>query len=373
MAIVLCATLTSIDVARTDPALSLAQATRLPQTSEAVQPFTVGLLTEGPGKTSAVISDQLAIMAQTDQETGPHGEIALRIRPMSGTGGVQTIRDLLRRPGVDLAIVPVSVLEHARRDPELANLQRKLVYIIKLFPEDVHILTRRSDIKTFADLSGKRVNTGLAEGDVDSQLQWLAASMGIKIEGVHRNEADAIKALRTGEIDAVVMIAAKPAPMLVSTLAEDVNGASNHGSDALHIVSIPFEKLADNTALPSTFTHDDYPDLVGSEEPVDTIAVSSALVAFNWPVGSVRYQLLAGLIQTFLSHFDEFRASAQQPQWREVNVGAVLPGWNRFSPVEHWITNNLVGRSAGHPPPFHATTPTRETLHHNQVKGGSQL
>jgi hypothetical protein len=105
-----------------------------------------------------------------------------------------------------------------------------------------------------------------------------------------------------------------------------------------HLLAIPYEGEIAETYFPSRLANADYPQLVDVDKPVDTLAVGSILAAFSWPEGSDRYRRLERFVESFFSHFDEFLRPGRHPKWKEVNVAAETPGWERFKPAEAWLS-----------------------------------
>jgi hypothetical protein len=101
--------------------------------------------------------------------------------------------------------------------------------------------------------------------------------------------------------------------------------------------------------LPTTLRHDDYPNIIAEGESVDTTAIQSALFAYNWPIRSERFRLLESFVQTFFSRFPEFLDDSHHPKWREINLAARLPGWQRFGPAERWLQRPSAGEAATSP------------------------
>ena len=64
------------------------------------------------------------------------------ILPVIGRGGEQNVRDVRFLKGVDLGITVDPVLTGFRRSSELGNIDDKIVYITKLFDEEMHVLVR---------------------------------------------------------------------------------------------------------------------------------------------------------------------------------------------------------------------------------------
>jgi hypothetical protein len=90
-------------------------------------------------------------------------------------------------------------------------------------------------------------------------------------------------------------------------------------------------------SLPTVLRHEDYPALIPAGERVDTVAVGTVLISYNWPEKNSRYRLLGTFVDAFFSRFSEFQATSRHPKWQEVNLAAAIPGWKRFKPAERWL------------------------------------
>jgi hypothetical protein len=42
-------------------------------------------------------------------------------------------------------------------------------------------------------------------------------------------------------------------------------------------------------------------------------------------------------INAFFSRFNEFLQPGRHPKWREVNLAADVPGWERIKPAQEWL------------------------------------
>ncbi|HEY4862604.1 MAG TPA: TAXI family TRAP transporter solute-binding subunit, partial [Xanthobacteraceae bacterium] len=83
----------------------------------------------------------------------------LRILPVIGKGGGQNIRDVRFLKGIDLGITQSNLLNAFRRSGEIGNLDEKIVYITKLYNEEMHFVVRAdSGVTSIEQLEGKRVN-----------------------------------------------------------------------------------------------------------------------------------------------------------------------------------------------------------------------
>ena len=68
--------------------------------------------------------------------------------------------------------------------------------------------------------------------------------------------------------------------------------------------------------------------------------MSAVLFAYNWPKGSERYRRIETFVNAFFPKLAEFQKKPRHPKWKEANLAAVLPGWNRFDAAEEWLQKN---------------------------------
>ena len=288
--------------------------------------YTTGLVTGAPQSTEFAIAQEIATTLATGQEAGPHGEMALRVMPMVGNGGDRNILDILTLAGADMAIAPVVLVDRLREARTFGDISGKLAYIAPLFTEEFHLLAR-PEIKTLTDLTGKTVNLG-EEGGASAILgREVFNRLDVKIKEVNLGPDAALNRMRIGQVFATLLVSGKP----VNLLARYAQPDSIH---FLHFLPVPASPALEHDYLPTTLSHDDYPDIIAAGERVDTIAVQTALFTYNWPIRSERFRLLESFVQTFFSRFPEFLDDSHHPKWREVNLAARLPGWQRFGPAE---------------------------------------
>ena len=65
-----------------------------------------------------------------------------RVLPVIGKGGGQNIRDVRFLKGIDLGITQSVILNEFRETNEIGNIDDQIVYIAKLFNEEMHIVVR---------------------------------------------------------------------------------------------------------------------------------------------------------------------------------------------------------------------------------------
>jgi TRAP transporter TAXI family solute receptor len=259
-----------------------------------------------------------------------------RVLPMIGKGAAQNIRDVRYLKGVDLGIAQSDLLGYFRQTGELGNLEDRIVYIAKLFNEELHIIVRDSSGITSVDqLAGKKVNVSDAGSGTQLSAKFMFGLLGIKFQEVNMGQADAFEKLKTGEIDATILIAGKPAASMAKLRA----------ADGYRILPVPYPKALQRDYLPAVLTSQDYPNLIEPGREVETLAIGAVLIAYNWPKDSDRYRRLASFVERFFPRLAEFQKPPRHPKWLETNLAATLPGWTRFDVAEEWLRNN---RNAPH-------------------------
>lgn len=295
------------------------------QPAPARDPNTIGIVTGSPEGGTLPLVNEIARVLAGGQETGPKGELALRVLPIVGRGGVHDIQDVLALPGVDMTITQEHLLTRLQESKELGDLKSKLVYITKLFNEELHLIARE-DVRQISDLAGKPVNFGDHGGSAEGIARDLFRTFGIEVSEVHLGLNEAVEEMRQGRLVATAVLASKPAAA--------VEHLTRGGG--FRLVQVPYPAEA-TLYLPAALHHEDYPTLIPAGERVETVAVGTVLIAYNWPEKSGRYQLLGNFVDAFFSRFPEFQAARRHPRWQEVNLAAVLPDWRRFKPAERWL------------------------------------
>ena len=263
----------------------------------------------------------------------------LRILPIAGIGGPQNIRDVRYLRGVDIGLTQTSILNSYRRsNQQTGHFDDKIVYIAKLFNVEVHLVAR-SNITSIEQLRGRKVNIDANGSGTNYSMRDLFRTLGIDVEEVSMSQPEALEKVKSGEIAATALIAGKPVSSMLKLTR----------NDGLHFVPIPYTKQLnqlDGDYLPASLTHDDYPELVGSDE-VDTVAVGAVLIAYDWPKTNIdRYRRVQRFIEAFFSKIGEFQKPPRHPKWREVNIAATLPGWNRFGAAQDWLDQHARQASA---------------------------
>jgi TRAP transporter TAXI family solute receptor len=252
-----------------------------------------------------------------------------RLLPIVGRGSVQAVADILFLKGVDAGIVRRDTLAYLERKGYADNIRNQLAYVSKLYNEEMHILARKS-IRTVRDLDGKSVAVGLPDGGTFVTSINVFERLEIKPHLVYVEPRLALEMLRKGDIDALVAVEGKPLQWLTQVRDGD-----------LHLVPIDFEAPLQDDYLPAQIAADDYPNLVGKNERVDTIAAEAILASYNWQPNAIdRYRRLTRLVEAFFSHLDQLKQAPFHPKWREVAPYAAVAGWTRAKPAKEWLDHH---------------------------------
>jgi len=258
----------------------------------------------------------------------------LRILPMVSYGAASNLEDLLYLRGVDLAVTQSDVFEYFRTERKTPNLQKRVQYILRLPISEVHILAK-TDIRSIEDLRGKKVNFGPPGSGSSLTGTIVFQRLGVQVEQVSIDQQSALQKLRSGEVAALVRVVGKPVDFL-TRIPKDAG---------LHIVPIPFTKTFADYYTLSELDSKDYPTLIAEGEKVDTIAVPTVLAVFNWQKGSDRYRRIERFVEQLFAKWDRFQVAPRHPKWRDINMGATVPGWTRHALAEQML-ERLRGPSA---------------------------
>ena len=168
---------------------------------EQINRGTVGIISGGINGTYIRIASDLASVLDDGNQ--------LRILPLIGKGAVQNIRDILYLKGIDIGIVQSDVLAFLKRQRPHAKIEDRIHYITKLYNEEFHLLAGKR-VGSLKELSGKRVNIGEPGSGSTVTASIVFQTLGIQINPTNYDQALALEMLKSGKIDAMVSVAAKP-------------------------------------------------------------------------------------------------------------------------------------------------------------------
>ncbi|HWX62239.1 TAXI family TRAP transporter solute-binding subunit [Bradyrhizobium sp.] len=251
----------------------------------------------------------------------------LRVLPILSAGAVQNVTDIMFLRGVDMGLVRTDSVEAIRRAGKYGDVRTKVQYVARLFDDEMHVVAPR-EITDIRQLAGKKVNFDVLGSGTHFSSELIFERLGIQVETTAYEQSVAYEKLRAGEIDASVFFGGNP-----------VVGIANfkNPDNRYHLVPVRFDEKLSDYYLPATLSAKDYPNLLGNDETIDTIAAPTLLAVYNLRPGNERYLRVAHFVDAFFSKFDEFLKPPRHPKWREVNLAATVPGWTRFQPAQDWL------------------------------------
>jgi NMT1-like family len=241
----------------------------------------------------------------------------MQVLPIVTRGPTENVNDLLYLKGVDVAIINSDSLEEYKS--QVPQIQRRITYILNLFPSELHILVR-PEIRSLSDLVGKKVNFNTQGTAAAYSGPLIFSRLGLDVENVFIPHPVGLEQMKRGEIAAVVFVTSK----LVEAFAK---GKWEEGFKFLPVV---YGSKFEDYCLPSYLEPTDYPNLIGKGERIATIAVPTILAAYNWRPDSPRDRRVARFVDELFSRVDKLQSPGFNPKWKDVNLKTRAPGLERF-------------------------------------------
>jgi len=261
----------------------------------------------------------------------------LRVVPIVTRGIFDNIYDLLYLRGVDAAIVYGDILDHFKNDVRIAGLERRVNYIMPLFPTELHVFVR-PEIKKLEDLAGKPVNFNTKGTAAAYSGPIIFDRLGIKVDAHFIPHPVAIGEMATSDkYAAVVFVSSKPLDPFVK----------RKWAEGFKFLPVPLTPKLEEYYLPAQLEPSDYPGLIPEGQKIQTIAVPSVLAVFNWPQDHDRQKRVARFVDYLFERFPKLQTEAgYHPKWRELNLAATVPGWQRYAPMQNKLNALVTARAA---------------------------
>jgi TRAP-type uncharacterized transport system, periplasmic component len=248
----------------------------------------------------------------------------LHVLPIVTRGAVENLNSLLYLRGVDTAIINSDALEEYK--VQVPEIRRRITYLLNLFPSELHIFVR-PEIQSLQDLAGKKVNFNTQGTAAAYSGPLIFSRLGINAEKTFIPHQVALEQMRKGEMAAIVFITSKPVDAFVKGRWEP----------GFKFLPVSYDAKFEDYYLPAVLEAAEYPGLIKQGERVSTIAVPTALVAFNWPAKSNRYQRVARFADALFSRIDRLQGPGFDPKWKSINLAATVPGLDRFAAAQEWL------------------------------------
>ncbi len=248
----------------------------------------------------------------------------LHLLPIVTRGATDNLNALLHLRGVDTAIINSDALDEYK--VQAPQIRSRITYLLNLFPSELHIFVR-PEITSLQDLAGKKVNFNTLGTAAAYSGPLIFSRLGIDVDKTFIPHQVALEQMRKGEMSAVIFITSKPVDAFVKGRWEA----------GFKFLPVNYDRKFEDYYLPATLEANEYPSLIRQGERISTIAVPTALVAFNWPQQSNRYQRVARLVDYLFSRIDRLQAPGFDPKWQSINLAATVPGLTRFQAAQDWL------------------------------------
>ena len=248
----------------------------------------------------------------------------LHVLPIVTRGATENLNSLLYLRGVDTAIINSDALEEYKI--LVPEIRRRITYLLNLFPSELHIFVR-PEIESLQDLAGKKVNFNTQGTAAAYSGPLIFSRLGINAEKTFIPHQVALEQMRKGEMAAVVFITSKPVDAFVKGRWEP----------GFKFLPVKYESKFEDYYLPAVLEAAEYPGLIKQDERISTIAVPTALVGYNWPAKTNRYQRVARFVDLLFTRMDKLQAPGFDPKWKSINLAATVPGLDRFAAAQEWL------------------------------------
>ncbi|MDN5001381.1 TAXI family TRAP transporter solute-binding subunit [Bradyrhizobium sp. GCM10027634] len=248
----------------------------------------------------------------------------LHVLPVVTRGATENLNSLLYLRGIDAAIINSDALEEYKA--QVPDIQRRIAYVLNLFPSELHIFVR-PEIQSLSDLTGKKVNFNTQGTAAAYSGPMIFSRLNLDVEKMFIPHQVALEQMRKGDMAAVVFITSKP-------VGAFVRGKWESG---FKFLPLPYDARLEDYYLPAALSEADYPSLIKPGEQISTIAVPTALVAFNWPAKSNRAERLSRFIDHLFSRIDKLQGPGFDPKWKSINLAATVPGLTRVPAAQAWL------------------------------------
>jgi len=292
------------------PVVEDAAAIDIDKQREMVNQGVIGVLGDDARNSDFALIAELATVLDSGYE--------LRILPMAGSGSVRAIEDLLLLRGVDAAIVQADVLDFYIQAELYPDIVDKVAYLLKLYDREFHILASR-DVGSIEDLRGQKVNFGPPSSGSYLTASLVFDALDITVDAMDDDHQIALDKLNQGEIAALVIVDAKPSPVLDELPF----------SEALRLLTIPAAAVTDRYSR-TTLTSNDYPDLIEGDDTIETLAVPNVMAVYQWSKQNEKWSQINDLFGAMVNGLKRLRAPPFHKKWQEVDPTADVDGWVRF-------------------------------------------
>jgi TRAP-type uncharacterized transport system substrate-binding protein len=260
----------------------------------------------------------------------------MQVLPIVTRGPTENVNDLLYLKGVDIAIINSDSLEEYKS--QVPQIQERIASILSLFPSELHIFVR-PEIKTLADLAGKKVNFNTQGTAAAYSGPLIFSRLGIDVDKTFIPHPVALEQMRRGEIAAVIFITSKPVDAFVKGKWEE----------GFKFLPVEYGPKFQDYYISSYLDAADYPNLIAKDQRIATIAVPTILASYKWRPDSPRYRRVARFVELLFGRIDKLRSAGFDPKWKDVNLNTQVPGLERVQAAQEWLDRSAPKNQSARP------------------------
>jgi len=238
-------------------------------------------------------------IAQDIKNVAAKEGIDIQVLPTKGS--IENIQ-LLGAGKVDLAIVQLDALRFVSdvlKQQRNLDLFDSIKVILNLYPEEIHVLSNKSDIQTFYQLDGKRVSVGTEGGGTAITAAVLLTVYDIKATISFDSFDDAMKKMAQGNLDAVMFVGGAPVPFIDKL------------DSKVHFVRLPANPALEQIYLRTSLGKSHYSWAAADTE---TYAVPASIMGVDRKNEDYAAQMQK-LVLAILNSADDLRANGH-PKWK---------------------------------------------------------
>ena len=282
-------------------ALAVCLALLLPAGPGRAQEYDMNIVTGGASGTYIQIGKDIAAIA---------AECGVTLKVNESAGSIENVMAVRDRPRTQLGIAQSDVLEYVRtfqsEDPVLARAAKGIRIVFPLYDEEIHVLAKNNDIRTFDQLKGKKVAVGPEKSGSALTAEVLLAGFDLTVERVFDAPEQAIKKLQAGEIDALIFIGGAPVPAFANL------------DRSFHFVALPLDAGLEQIYLKKTIAKSVY----AWADAIETYAVPSVIMTRNRDESDYA-TTVQKLVLAILVNKENLDATGH-PKWKDSYVRSTL-------------------------------------------------
>ena len=285
----------------------------------------LGIATGGEGGTYITMGGDIKKLVDSTLE-------GIEISVLATAGTTENIQRVLNSDRTQLAIIQADAIKSPQLTQIGAFKNRSITdlrFLLGLYPEEVHILARRGEFKSFQDLDGKLIATGKTSGGTAITLSRLQQIVGINPNwDASLSGVEAIDAVAEGKVDAFIYVSGQPVKLFDDYMSAPGKNASN----------FEFLPILNNNVFSAegyektTLSGDTYFFL---DNPVQTASVRSILVTADYRVNNEKCVAVGKVANHIKQRLALIKSRGGHAKWDQVEFESGKQNWKK-SPCLKW-------------------------------------